>query len=53
MNLIIRRFCNDQNGATAVEYGIIITFIALIIVVGMQNTSTNLSGIFNKVKNNV
>jgi len=53
MNLMINRFCNDQRGASAVEYGIIITLIALVVVVGIQNTSSNLSGIFNKVKNNL
>lgn len=34
MNALLKRFKNDQSGATAIEYGLIAALIALAIMVG-------------------
>jgi len=38
----------DERGATAVEYGILVTFIALAIVVGATALGTGINGMFTK-----
>lgn len=38
----------DERGATAVEYGILVTFIALAIVVGATALGDGINGMFNK-----
>jgi pilus assembly protein Flp/PilA len=40
---------NDQNGATAIEYGLIAALIAVAAVVAMGTVGTNLSGTFASV----
>lgn len=36
----------DESGATAVEYGLIVTFIAIVIVASVQLVGVNLSAFF-------
>ncbi|MBB3944156.1 pilus assembly protein Flp/PilA [Rhizobium skierniewicense] len=36
----------DRDGATAIEYGLIIALIASAIIVGMQTIGTNITAIF-------
>ncbi|GAA6527562.1 Flp family type IVb pilin [Intrasporangium sp. DVR] len=43
---------NDK-GATAVEYGLMVALIAVVIIVAVALLGTNLSGIFNKVATSV
>ena len=45
-------FKNDQ-GATAVEYALIIALIAVVIIAAVTLLGTNLSGIFNRVATTV
>lgn len=40
---------NDEKGATAVEYGLIVTLIALAIIVGATAVGTSLNGMFNDI----
>jgi len=44
-----RRFLANQSGATAIEYGIIATFICLVIVTQLQLFGPALTTMFEKV----
>jgi pilus assembly protein Flp/PilA len=43
----------DENGATAIEYGLIAALIAVAAVTVMGTVGTNLSSTFNTVANNL
>lgn len=52
MNTIIalaRQFWADEEGATAVEYGLLAALIAVAIIVGVNTTGTNLNALFNRI----
>ena len=38
----------DERGATAVEYGLMVALIAVVIIIAVSTLGTNLTGIFNK-----
>ena len=41
------RFLKDDEGVTAIEYGLIASLIAVVIITATALVGTNLSGIFN------
>jgi pilus assembly protein Flp/PilA len=43
------RFRNDENGATATEYAMLIVFVALAIAVGAQALGNDLTTLFTNV----
>jgi pilus assembly protein Flp/PilA len=43
------RFCRDEAGVTAIEYGLIAALIAVIIIGAVATVGTSLSGTFNSV----
>ena len=45
----LRRFAADNSGATAVEYGLLVAFIALAIVVAVNQVGTGISRVFNSL----
>ena len=45
----IKRFLKDEQGATAIEYGLIASLIAVAIVVGATAVGTNLNNAFTKI----
>ena len=47
------RFQNPERGATAVEYGLMVALIAVVIIVAIKLLGTNLSTLFNKTATNV
>ena len=47
--LATRRFLRDEEGVTAIEYGLIAALIAVAAVVVMGTVGTNLSGVFSQV----
>ena len=49
----LRRFLEDQRGATAIEYGLIAALIAVVIITAVTSVGTNLRGKFNNVANAV
>ena len=53
MRLRVQSFLWDEQGATAVEYGIIIALIVLVIIVALSNVATNATAMFTKVAGNV
>jgi pilus assembly protein Flp/PilA len=53
MTNAIRRFLKDDNGATAIEYGLIAALIAVAIVTALTTLGTNLSGLFSSVNSDL
>ena len=48
MRLFLTRFLRDESGATAIEYGLIISLIFLVIVTSLTAFGNTSSGVFNK-----
>jgi pilus assembly protein Flp/PilA len=48
---LIHRFRRDERGATAIEYSMLVVFIALAIAVGATALSTGINDLFGKVGN--
>lgn len=46
---LIKRFKNDESGATAIEYGLIAALIALAIMVGATSLGTALNSKFKLI----
>jgi pilus assembly protein Flp/PilA len=47
MKSLLNRFAKDESGATAIEYGLIATLIAVAIIVGAGALGTKLNDVFN------
>jgi pilus assembly protein Flp/PilA len=50
---LITRFAHDDSGATAIEYGLIASLIAIAIIAAATTLGSKLSGTFNNVANNL
>lgn len=50
---LAKRFCTDDSGATAIEYGLIAALIALVIIGAVSTIGTNLSNKFTNVAGNL
>ena len=48
--LVLHQFWNDENGATAIEYGLIAAGISVAIIVVVQGLGTKLTSTFTIVK---
>ena len=48
---ILKSFLRDENGATAIEYGLIAAGISVAIIVVVGQLGTSLNSTFGKVKN--
>ena len=44
---LVNRFAKDESGATAIEYGLIATLIAVAIIAGASALGTKLNAVFN------
>jgi pilus assembly protein Flp/PilA len=53
MRKMLETFVRDQNGATAIEYGLIAALIAVAIIGGLTAVGTNLSATFTNVSSNL
>ena len=51
MLAFIKRFMDDQSGATAIEYGLIAAGISVVIIAAVQAVGGNLNGTFTAVSN--
>ena len=49
MARLLFRFCKDQSGATAIEYGLIAAGISVAIIAVVQALGTNLNTTFSSV----
>ena len=47
------KFFKDEEGATAVEYGIMVALIAVVIILAVTAIGTNLSTMFSNVADQV
>lgn len=47
---VLKRLISDTNGATAVEYGLIIALIALAAVAALGSTGNALSGVMSEAQ---
>jgi len=43
MTTFVRKFFNDESGATAIEYGLIVALIAVVIIGAVTTLGTNLN----------
>jgi len=49
MTKLVLRFVNDDNGATAIEYGLIVAGISIVIVTVVFTLGTQLNSTFSSV----
>ena len=49
MTKFLKAFVKDEQGATAVEYGLLVALIAVVIIAGVSLLGTNLNTTFNNV----
>ena len=47
----VKNFWNDEEGATAVEYGLMVALIAAVIIAAVTLIGTNLNLVFNFIAN--
>jgi pilus assembly protein Flp/PilA len=53
MASFLKKFVQDESGATAIEYGLIASLIAVTIIVAVSALGNKLTGTFNEVTNNL
>jgi pilus assembly protein Flp/PilA len=53
MSLRIKQFLADERGATAIEYGLLASLVALAIIASITVIGTQLSNTFNEVSANL
>ena len=49
----VQRFLKDEEGVTAIEYGLIAALIAVVIIAAVTAVGDNLEVIFNKIAGNL
>ncbi|NWG93311.1 MAG: Flp family type IVb pilin [Parvularculaceae bacterium] len=50
MKALVNKFINDEDGATAIEYGLIAALIAVAIITAVRALGTELSNTFSSVE---
>ncbi len=53
MKAFIKRFADDETGATAIEYGLIASLISVAIITAASNLGKNVSSTFSRVSGNM
>ncbi|MBE7204294.1 MAG: Flp family type IVb pilin [Parafilimonas terrae] len=53
MKTLFSRFASDESGATAIEYGMIASLVAVAIIAGLKILGTNLGAKFNQIATNI
>ncbi|WP_455279841.1 Flp family type IVb pilin [Cupriavidus necator] len=46
----VKQFLRDEDGVTAIEYGLIASLIAVVIIVSVQTVGNKLNDIFNYIQ---
>jgi len=49
----LTRFLRDEEGATAIEYGLIAALVSVVIIVALTTLGGNLRNTFNEIATNV
>ena len=44
MSKFVSKFMNDESGATAIEYGLIVALIAVVVITAFTTLGANLNG---------
>lgn len=47
--MFVRRFMRDEDGVTAIEYGLLAALIAVAIIVGANQVGQNLNTLFSNI----
>jgi pilus assembly protein Flp/PilA len=50
MSKFVSRFMNDESGATAIEYGLIVALIAVVIISAVTALGGKLNGAFDTIE---
>jgi pilus assembly protein Flp/PilA len=50
MKQLIKRFLTEEDGVTAIEYGLIAALIAVVIIAAVTLVGTGLEGVFTEVE---
>ena len=53
MPQLLQRFVRDENGATAIEYGMIASLIAIVIIASLRLVGSKLSSKFTAISGNL
>jgi pilus assembly protein Flp/PilA len=53
MRLSLKSFIRDEEGATMVEYGLLVALIAMVALAGVTTLGTNLQSLYNTVAGSV
>ena len=53
MRVYIKEFLSNEDGATAIEYGLIASLIAVVIIGAISVVGTKLTATFNEVASNL
>lgn len=53
MRNLFRRFIDNQSGVTAIEYGLIASLIAVVIITAVKLVGTDLTATFNAIAANL
>jgi pilus assembly protein Flp/PilA len=53
MMSVVTSFIGDEAGATAIEYGLIASLIAVVIITALTTVGTNLNSTFGTVSNSL
>ncbi len=51
--MILKNFWKNEDGATAIEYGLIAALIAVVIITGVTAVGTSLSTTFTNISSNL
>ncbi|AKK20029.1 Flp family type IVb pilin [Candidatus Liberibacter africanus] len=46
---VMQKFLKDESGATAIEYGLLASLIAVAIIAAVTTLGTNLTGVFKNI----
>ena len=49
LNVAIQRFVNEEDGVTAIEYGLLAALVGVAIITAAALLGTNISGLFNSI----
>ena len=53
MKALVSRFLKDESGATAIEYGLIVALIAVVIITAVTTLGTKLNTAFTTINGNL
>ena len=49
LTTMLQQFMHDEDGVTAIEYGLIAALIAIVIIASVQIVGTQLNSVFSKI----